>query len=52
MDLDKSGVVQNVQVLGDGLLAYVKALGDLVDRARAVADELQNCSSTGFGQGG
>lgn len=50
MDLDKSGVVQNVQVLGDGLLGHIKALGDLVNRARAIANELEDRSSARLGE--
>ncbi len=39
-----------MQVLGDGLLGHVKAFGNLVDRARAVADELKDRSPARLGQ--
>lgn len=50
MDLDETGVVQDAQVVGDGLLGDVEAFGDLVDRARAVADELQDRSPPRLGE--
>ena len=41
-DRHEARVLQDLQVLGDGLLADVEVSGDLVDRARPVADEQQH----------
>jgi hypothetical protein len=42
VDLHQPGLAQNLQVLGHGLLGDVEVLGDLVDRVRPVADELED----------
>jgi len=42
---ETAGVLEDLQVLGDGLLGDVDLLGDLADQARRGADQAQDPST-------
>jgi hypothetical protein len=48
---DELDVSEHVQVLGDGRLPQLERLGNFADRPFIGRDELENLSTTGFGDG-
>src|SRR6516165_12733752 len=50
-DRDQAGVLEDLQVLGDGLLGDVEVAGNLVDRARPVADQPQDRAAARLSEG-
>jgi hypothetical protein len=51
VDGDQAGVLEDLQMLGDGLLGDVDSFGDLTDRAGRGPHEPQDLLAAGFGEG-